>query len=62
MLSNPVDLLTFTLDKNFLTKPVLVSGILNSISLGVFDCIKLVRRSNSEFMIGSFNLEATFTK
>ena len=55
MLSNPVDLLTFTLDKNFLTKPVLVNGILNSVSLVIFDCAKLFRRSNSEFMIGFFN-------
>ena len=46
MLSNPVDLVTFKFDKNFLTKPVLVKGILNSISLGTLDCTKLLSRSN----------------
>ena len=62
MLSKPVALLTFKFDKKFLTKPTLVKGILNSTLLGTLDCTKVLRCSNSEFMIGSFSLEATFTK
>ena len=62
LLSKPVDLLTFKFDKKFLKHPTLVKVILNSTLLGTLDCTKVLRCSNSEFTIGSFSLEATFTQ
>ena len=62
MFSKPIALFTFNYDKKFLTNPTLIKGILNSTSFGTLDCTNVLRRSNSEFTIGSFKLEATFTK
>ena len=60
MLSKPVALLTLKFDKEFLTKPTLAKGILNSTLLGTLDCTKVLRCSNFEFTIGSFSLQSSY--